>query len=216
MSGQRFGSWTVLSYVGNHYWNCRCDCGRESHVDGRTLRRGESSRCMGCRKDFPTATTHGESKTRLWDVWQGMKARCGNPNHESYKNYGGRGIAVCAEWTSDFATFRKWAVQNGYKSGLTLERRDNNGGYDPDNCRWAPRSEQMRNMRRNRWVEYQGRMILFCDLCLEVGLSPHVLHNRLFSYGWPIEEAVSVPVLPKGMRRSHYPRGFAENIRLSK
>lgn len=108
---------------------------------------------------------------------------------------------MCPEWRSSFEAFRDWARANGYADSLTIDRRDNNGDYEPGNCRWATYAEQNRNYGRNRPVEYQGRTMLVCDLAEEVGLPQNILKNRVFRYGWSVEEAVSTHVLKKGQRR---------------
>lgn len=99
--------------------------------------------------------THGQSKSRLYTVWRGMKSRCTNPNHPAYKHYGGRGIDICDEWKHDFSAFRDWAVANGYNENAALgqcsiDRIDNDQGYCPTNCRWATAREQSYNKRNNR------------------------------------------------------------------
>lgn len=94
--------------------------------------------------------------TILYNKWQKMKARCNNIKHPAYKNYGGRGITVCEEWTHDFMLFYTWAIDNGYKEGLALDRRDNNKGYSPDNCRFVTHKENDNNKRTNRYVTING------------------------------------------------------------
>jgi hypothetical protein len=131
-----------------------------------------------------------------------MINRCENPNSEAYPRYGGRGISICSQWRLSFEDFRDWAIANGYTETLTIDRFPNqDGNYEPANCRWATYAEQNRNSSRNRPVKYQGREVLVCDLAKRVGIPQDILKNRIFRYGWPVEEAVSTPVLRKGQRR---------------
>lgn len=119
-----------------------------------------------------------------------MLGRCTNPNDPAYGRYGGRGIAVCAEW-AEFSAFRAWADGHGYRSDLTIERDDNDGTYEPANCRWATRKEQARNRRSNRRVEVAGKLVLVIELAEECGVPYGTLRQRLFRYGWPVEKAIS-------------------------
>ena len=137
----------------HNVWLCRCDCGNEVEVIATDLTTGHTCSC-GClmrETASKTMTTHGKTGTRLNVVWQGMLARCNNQHHKSYKNYGGRGIKVCDEWL-DFTAFEEWAFANGYdenapRGQCTLDRIDNNGNYEPNNCRWADMKTQMQNQR---------------------------------------------------------------------
>ena len=201
MTGRRFGRWLVKSYAGKQKWNCQCDCGTEKAVDGRSLRRGISNGCIKCHPARSSRKTHGEAKTRLHNIWLKMRGRCANPTDPAYPRYGGRGIKVCEEWEASYERFAEWARSNGYQGDLTIDRIDNDGNYKPSNCRWASYAEQNRNYGRNRPVNYRGRSVLVCDLAEEVGLPQDILKNRIFRYGWSVEEAVSTPVLKKGQRR---------------
>ena len=96
--------------------------------------------------------THGKSNTKLYEVWKAMRRRTKRENSQAYENYGGRGIGICEEWEKDFETFYKWAIENGYREGLSIDRKDNNKGYNPDNCRWTTRKVQNNNTRANRMV----------------------------------------------------------------
>jgi hypothetical protein len=97
--------------------------------------------------------------TRLYRIWNGMKTRCSNPNRSYWHCYGGRGITVCDEWKNDFFAFKTWAMTHGYEKGLTIERRDNNLGYSPENCRWIPQSDQARNARTNAVTAEEAKNI---------------------------------------------------------
>ena len=106
--------------------------------------------------DGTFAVSHGMKHHPLYRVWCGMKERCNNPHNKSYKNYGGKGIRVCAEWEESFSVFYGWAMENGYKNGLTIDRMNCREGYSPDNCRWATVSQQNRNYSRNHNITYNG------------------------------------------------------------
>lgn len=201
ITGKRFGRWTVLSYAGDRKWNCRCNCGTERAVDGASLRKGLSTGCLKCHPRGHSKRIHGKQPARLYNIWCGIIDRCENLNCHAYPRYGGRGISMCPEWRRSFECFRDWALTNGYAPNLTIDRRDNDGHYEPNNCRWVTYAEQNRNYSRNRPIQYRGRTVLVCDLAVEVGLPQDILKNRIFRYGWPIEEAAATPVMRKGEKR---------------
>ena len=161
--GKKFNRLTVLSFAGRDgenkaRWYCRCDCGKETIVDGWNLKSGHVKSC-GCFRDELIGDlnrVHGHSKNgeSIYPVWKSMRARCNNPKNHAYKNYGGRGITVCNEWDEDFKSFYDWAMDNGYKPNLSIDRIDNDKGYCPDNCRWATRIEQSNNRRMCRHIIY--------------------------------------------------------------
>lgn len=155
--GQKFGRLTVVgiekNIKNNRMWKCICECGNICIASTNSLRRGKVTSC-GCKRkeNMPLLhennITHGKSKSRLYRIWNGMKSRCNNPNYEHYKDYGARGISVCKEWSDSFETFENWALNNGYQENLTIDRRDNDGNYEPGNCRWVTRADNNRNKGR--------------------------------------------------------------------
>ena len=163
ITGKTFGKWTVIKRAENDKyksarWLCRCECGNEHIVRGADLRSGKSKNC-GCvnKNNFKKMIyKHGREGTRLYRTWSSIKARCYNKNYHKYYRYGGRGITVCDEWKNDFMSFYKWAMANGYKDNLTIDRIDNDGNYEPNNCRWVTNKEQANNKSTNVFVEYKG------------------------------------------------------------
>lgn len=130
-------------------WLCRCECGKEIVVEAYNLKTGHTQSC-GCLQREATSVankTHGKRNTRLYRIWICMKNRCYRKNHDAYKHYGGRGIKVCDEWLHSFKAFNDWAMANGYRDDLSIDRIDTNKGYSPDNCRWATMAEQNKNKR---------------------------------------------------------------------
>lgn len=154
LNGMKFNRLKVIrregSIEGQASWLCVCDCGSELTVKSRDLRDGLVCSCGCYRSEYAKerATIHGGSYTNLYAVWNMMKQRCNNGNNKDFKYYGKRGIKVCSSWL-DFKVFRKWALSNGYKEGLSIERVDNDGNYCPENCKWIPLEHQNRNTRRS-------------------------------------------------------------------
>lgn len=140
--------------------------------------------------------------TKLNRIYHGMILRCYDTNRSAFKDYGGRGITVCDDWnnrekvpsaynaTKGWLSFKEWAVEHGYKEGLTLDRIDNNKGYSPENCRWVTRTVQMNNTRRNRFVEYKGVSKTLSEWCRELELNYDKIERRINKLGWSVEKAL--------------------------
>lgn len=169
------------------WWLCQCDCGRQAVVRGDSLSSGNTRSC-GCLR--LRSRVGGKSFPRLHKTWANIKKRCTNPNGAHWKYYGGRGIRVCDEWANNFGAFRDWALANGYRDDLTIDRKDNDGDYEPGNCRWATREEQNNNRRNTRLLNHQGRSLTIKQWARELGVPPSRLHGRL-RIGWPINRVLS-------------------------
>lgn len=149
LSGKRFGRLVAISQDGRDkhgkvMWNCRCSCGNTRSISGGHLKSGNTKSC-GCLQR-EVRIKHRQSYTRLYTVWSDMKQRCFNKNLRSYEHYGGRGIKICDEWKS-FEQFYKWAMRSGYEPILTIDRKDNNGDYTPENCHFITKSENSKKTR---------------------------------------------------------------------
>lgn len=168
ITGKRYGRILILSRAGNGgsikkptvRWNCKCDCGAEKVIEGHSLKNGRTKSC-GClnnekRNNNLVHKTHDGSQTRIYKIYAHMKARCLNKKNPKYKVYGGRGIRICKEWMNDFAAFRAWAMESGYSDTLTIERINNDGNYEPSNCRWATMYEQSQNKQNTVLVNFEG------------------------------------------------------------
>ena len=159
LTGKRFGRLIVIERAENYIspqgqarkrWLCKCDCGNDVIVPASALINGESKSCGCLQKEIAknTFTQHGKWGSRLHRIWASMKTRCYNRKSRSYKWYGGRGITICDEWMNSFQAFYDWAMANGYRDDLSIDRIDVNGNYEPSNCRWITIIEQQKNKRQ--------------------------------------------------------------------
>ena len=198
LTGNRYGKLTVIKRVykegdNNTYWLCKCDCGNKTVVNAPHLKDGHTTSCGCVHKEAlkKSITTHGLSKHPLYKIYKAMKERTNKEYSKSYKNYGGRGIKVCDEWLNDFGKFYDWAMSNGYKDGLTIDRIDVNGNYEPSNCRWATMKEQGNNKRNNRNITYHGQTYTMKQWAEKLGIKYSTLSMRINKYDWGIERALT-------------------------
>jgi hypothetical protein len=174
----------------------RCDCGTEKKVEGHNLLSGASTSCGCLQKELLALRNrkHDGAGSRLYNTWMGMKTRCSNVNDSGYKNYGGRGITICSEW-QDFAAFREWAFNSGYRDDLTIERIDVNRGYCPENCTWIPWADQGKNTRKlvKHTAFGETKHISEWSRDPRCVVRLNTLNMRLHR-GWPFLEALTTPL----------------------
>jgi hypothetical protein len=193
LTNQSFGRLVVLGFagrVGGHpMWLCRCRCGTDKTIRHSHLTRQGVESC-GCRKR-DHAATHGRSGSKLYAVWRSMIQRCENPRDRAYRNYGGRGIGVCDKWRVSFEAFVA-DVGECPGPGYSLDRRENDGHYEPGNVRWVTRVTQQRNRRSNRLITCHGRTQLLTDWVKESSIHQSTIIQRL-ARGWTPEQALELP-----------------------
>lgn len=160
-------------------WEFKCDCGGTTEARVADVKRGHTTSC-GCNQKQATKEAkleHGMEGERLYRVWANMKTRCTNPNNRAYKWYGGRGINVYDDWL-EFIPFMEWALNNGYKEHLTIERIDNNEGYNPTNCEWIPLEKQALNRTNTKVIDINGKSYTVKEVSEITGTSIYILWNR--------------------------------------
>ena len=199
--GDRFGRLVVISESGCHIkpsgqklkkWLCLCDCGNKHVVIGNKLKGGLTKSCGCFRKEVMSQgpnRSHGMNKTPAYEIWCGMIKRCFNKKSNNYDIYGGRGISVCDEWLKFENFYRDIGDRPGNAS---IDRIDNNGNYEPSNCRWATSKEQARNTRSNRIIEFKGESKCLSEWSELFGVKVATLWNRI-NQGWDIEKALITP-----------------------
>ena len=211
ISGNRYGKLVAVKRIERKYkdrksrWICKCDCGKETVVAIDKLQSGITKSC-GCLKkeasirnitqynlnNAKCRPTEDEiiqrkRRKRLYDCYRHMMERCVNPNVDNYKNYGERGIEVCEEWENSFENFYTWALSNGYKDNLTIDRIDVNGNYEPSNCRWATNKEQQNNRRNTIIIWKDGEKYTISDIAKATNIGMNTLW-WLYKNGWLPEE----------------------------
>lgn len=199
LTGCAFGRWVVQGFVEQRgkasYWLCRCSCGTEKIVGGNCLRMGQSSSCGCLKRELASKRfiKHGCSRNRThtpeYNSWASMISRCTNPRSTQFKNYGKRGVGVCQSWLNSFEEF---LADMGVKPSRnhSLDRIDNNGNYEPKNCRWATQKQQASNTRRNRKITYKKECLTITQWAERTGLHRNVISRRL-SRGWSVERTLA-------------------------
>lgn len=205
LTGRVFGRLTVTGTRRKHsegkqtitVCDVVCECGTAKTVAANNLKNGNAKSC-GCldREKIALRTKHGLSGTPIYQVWIGMRLRCGNPQHRQYSDYGGRGITVCDEWKDSLDAFVRWANENGYREGLQIDRADNSRGYSPDNCRFVTCVENNNNKRSNVRIEFRGESKTLIEWSRALGINYQTLFNRV-NRGWSIERALTMKVARK-------------------
>lgn len=204
LTGKRFGKLTVIQRAENDKysharWLCKCDCGNTKVVNGFNLCKGYTKSC-GCynseiasERTKKVMTKHGFYNTKLYKIYSGMKNRCYNKQSKNYKNYGMRGIRICDEWLNDYMCFHDWAMNNGYSDGMTIERNDVDGNYEPSNCKWITLHEQQFNKTDTHYLTYDGKTQSIAEWSIETGIKYSTLVKRIKS-GWSVEDAITKKV----------------------
>lgn len=201
--GEKYGMLTVVSQtdkrdsLGSIIWGCVCECGTQTEASTRDLRSGHKQTCGKHVRKYGFI----RKDTRLYRTWVNMKNRCYWGKDKSFGNYGGRGICVCDEWKNDYASFRKWALDSGYRENLTIDRIDPNGNYEPSNCRWATIREQENNKRNNVLITFDKKTLTATEWARILGIKPITLLHRVHA-GWTTEKALLTPVRPKTEARN--------------
>lgn len=201
---QSFGYLTIVKDLGLVEFNgyhkrmviAKCKCGNIKQFILSAIINEMSTSC-GCRqvevlkeRNFK----HGLRRHPLNSVWKGIKGRCYNEKSTQYKDYGGCGITMCDEWKNDFQAFYVWAIANGWEKGLDIDRRENDGIYEPNNCRFVTRKINNSNKRTNKLLEFNGLTKSLCEWAEQYGLQRKLLHQRIFIYKWSIERALTEAV----------------------
>jgi len=174
----------------DYYWLCKCHkCGKEKVLSAKAFK---TNKTCGCRVPY-------NSRERLYTLWIGIRQRCNNPSHISYKYYGEKGIKVCSQWENDYGEFKKWALENGYDETLprgeqTIDRIDSNKDYCPENCRWVTIQEQQKNKDRTNFFECYGEIHTLSEWAEITGIRQSILHSRIYAYKWDIKDAIERPI----------------------
>lgn len=186
--GNAYGRWTVIEFAKRDnrgvHWLCRCVCGNMKTVWGADLRNGKSTSC-GCSRQ----RAYGMNESKEYATWEAIKQRCYNKNHDAYKHYGGRGIKMCDRWYESFCNFFDDMGKRPFPKA-TIDRIDNDGNYEPSNCRWASQLEQGQNTSKVRLVTYNGETMSLRAWARKLGISHRTLSERIRK-GWSEDRVFS-------------------------
>jgi hypothetical protein len=202
LTNMRFGKLTVVERAEDYIapmghksvcWLCQCDCGNTVITRGSRLKNGHTKSC-GClaannlisnlnNRDYSHLNKgyviHGLHGTRIYNIWRGMKERCLVPTASNYHRYGGRGITICDEWKDNIVNFYNWSMENGYSDNLSIDRIDNDKGYEPSNCRWVTNSCQQRNKRNNHYLIFNNERSTISEFSKKTGIHQKCIRRRL-------------------------------------
>ena len=179
--GRKFGKLEVIKYLYTNAKNktiylCKCECGNLKEVKRNSLVTGHTKSC-GCIPKKGNLK-HGQKRTKLYGLWLNIKDRCNNKNNSHFKYYGEKGIKMCEQWANDYSAFMKWALENGYVEGLSIERIDNNKGYEPSNCKWITKEEQARNRSYTKFQIINNKEMSLIEIAREFNIIPSTVYSR--------------------------------------
>jgi hypothetical protein len=196
--GKRYGNITLLEKLHQGYFKCKCDCGK---IFNKSLRTILSSKHKSCGCFNMCIEPLFKQYKREYISFMAMKQRCYNPNAHKYCNYGGRGITVCDRWLGSEG-FKNFLKDMGKRPlGMSLDRIETNGNYEPFNCKWSTQKEQTNNTRATRKFEYKGKLLPLTIICEKHGINYNMVRNRL-DKGWNFKDAISIPKDTKYNKRA--------------
>ena len=196
LAGLKFNYLTVIEPIGQDYryktiWKCRCDCGKTTTVISSDLRSGRKKSC-GCLKNKTSSGKYNyKNQKRQYTIYYGMKARCYKKSSRKYKDYGARGIIICDEWLNSFDAFCEWALSNGYSENLSIDRINNNGNYEPSNCRWATSIIQGKNTRSTRLLTFEGKTLPMSQWAKKLNMTPSSLKRKIDEQHLTLEQIIN-------------------------
>ncbi len=204
LTGRRFERLTVMCEIEkkpcrNIKWLCKCDCGKIATVTTSNLNSGgvKSCGCLHIEKLKDRSTRHGFARSNnvhpLYNAWHNIIQRCLNKKSIAFKDYGARQINIYPPWRKDPELFVKWGINNGWKPGLTIDRKNNNLGYYPDNCWFTTQKEQMRNTRRTMFLTLNGKKRPLSKWAEILKIKPYILWNRI-NRSWSVEKTLTTPI----------------------
>lgn len=198
MIGSTFGLLTVTGkdLYAPHLWVCRCTCGTDCLRTTEQLDEFEPD----CGQAVKHVLQH--QYPREYTAYNNMLQRCTNPRHKKFHRYGGRGITVCEAWRHSFRLFIE--SMGPCPPNYSIERKDNDGNYEPGNCEWIPTKNQWRNKSKNKYLTWKGQKLLFTDACRAAGLPPGTVRARIQQLGWDAHEALTIPLKNDYRHRSRY------------